>query len=51
MNFFDYQSWGRVSRPSQSAVRLISASAPLPLSDDPDVTHLPFGNGRSYGDS
>ena len=44
-----YQSWGRYHRRPQQAVRLISANSPMP----PCLKggFLPFGNGRTYGDS
>lgn len=46
-----YQSWGRYPRVNQEAVRLTRREAGLPLSADDDRRALPFGNGRSYGDS
>lgn len=46
-----YHSWGRYPQFDQSAVRLNWRSLPLPLATNPDSTYLPFGNGRSYGDS
>ncbi len=42
-----YQSWGRYPRLSQTSHRLTSRHIPLP----PLQPALPFGNGRSYGDS
>jgi FAD/FMN-containing dehydrogenase len=46
-----YHSWGRYPKPKQSAVRLSWRNEPLLLSSDQQLTCLPFGNGRSYGDS
>src|SRR5512139_10694 len=46
-----YESWGRYPRVKQSAVRLNWRTEPLPLAQDRGLTYLPFGNGRSYGDS
>lgn len=46
-----YQSWGHYPHEEQSAVRLSWRHEPLPLTAHPGVTYLPFGNGRSYGDS
>lgn len=42
------QSWGRHPRVDQRVLRLADASAPLPAFDG---AALPYGNGRSYGDS
>ncbi len=44
-----YHSWGRYPLWDQAAVRLNWRSEPLPLKTGQVV--LPFGNGRSYGDS
>lgn len=41
-------SWGRYMHASQRLVRLIDRSAPLPPAPG---SALPYGNGRSYGDS
>jgi hypothetical protein len=46
-----YHSWGRYPQFDQSAVRLRWRSLPLPIPADAQVSYLPFGNGRSYGDS
>jgi FAD/FMN-containing dehydrogenase len=46
-----YHSWGRYPKLRQAAVRLSWRHEPLPLSSDQQLTCLPFGNGRSYGDS
>jgi FAD/FMN-containing dehydrogenase len=46
-----YHSWGRYPRFDQSAVRLRWRSQPLPIPAAAPDTCLPFGNGRSYGDS
>jgi len=46
-----YQSWGRYPRAIQEAVRVRWRHADLPLEGFPDRTFLPYGNGRSYGDS
>ena len=45
-----FTSWGRVQRVAHTALRVSSRHAPLSLPDD-GGTVLPFGNGRSYGDS
>ena len=45
-----YESWNRYPRVTQ-AVRLCRwRDDELPLPQDPEVSVLPFGNGRSYGD-
>lgn len=44
-----FQSWGRVLREPHEALGLSSRHLPLPSSDS--ATVLPYGNGRSYGDS
>lgn len=46
-----YHSWGRFPQFDQSAVRLRWRSLPLPIGAEAQETYLPFGNGRSYGDS
>jgi FAD/FMN-containing dehydrogenase len=43
-------SWGNVVRAEHSLVRLQSRNDPFPHIDGAD-TVLPYGNGRSYGDS
>lgn len=43
-------SWGRVLRPEHQLVGVPSRHQPLALPPG-DVSVLPFGNGRSYGDS
>ena len=45
-----YQSWGRINFGPQTGVRYDDRTAPLPQAR-PDQTILPYGNGRSYGDS
>lgn len=44
-----YRSWGLTPQPPQQGVRLQSRSDGLPGSSEKSV--LPYGNGRSYGDS
>lgn len=46
-----YQSWGRYPRATQEAVPVRWRHAELPLEQFEDRTFLPYGNGRSYGDS
>ncbi len=46
-----YRSWGRYPLCSQEVVRPDDRSQPLPLDAYPGASFLPFGNGRSYGDS
>jgi FAD/FMN-containing dehydrogenase len=46
-----YHSWGRYPRIRQRVVRLWARHDPLPLQGLDDMSLLPFGNGRSYGDS
>lgn len=46
-----YQSWGRYPSFEQEAIRLRWRSQPLPIPSHSSKTYLPFGNGRSYGDS
>lgn len=46
-----YESWGRYPKvTNQTVLRATSPSAPLPLPSD-NLSVLPFGLGRSYGDS
>ena len=45
-----YQSWGRIDFGPQTGVRYDDRLAPLPKTEA-DKTVLPYGNGRSYGDS
>ena len=49
MSSGDYQSWGLVPDGPQRAVSIESCLGTLPHA--PGSTFLPFGNGRSYGDS
>lgn len=44
-----YQSWGRAHAARQVVTALHDRSAPVTFA--PGQTYLPFGNGRSYGDS
>lgn len=44
-------SWGKVLRPEHELLGLSSRHAPLPQPESPQTTMLPYGNGRSYGDS
>jgi FAD/FMN-containing dehydrogenase len=44
-------SWGRVTWPSHEVVRVAQRELPLPQPAATNRTMLPFGNGRSYGDS
>jgi FAD/FMN-containing dehydrogenase len=44
-----FSSWGRVLRAEHQAVGLTSRHQPLALPEG--VSALPYGNGRSYGDS
>jgi FAD/FMN-containing dehydrogenase len=46
-----YHSWGCYPQSEQAATRLRWRSQPLPISEKSRETYLPFGNGRSYGDS
>jgi len=50
MNKQTVLSWGRVVREPQQLLGLSSRHQPLPL-PEPGTSVLPFGNGRSYGDS
>ena len=45
-----FTSWGRVLREAHEVVGLASRHQPLALPAS-GVSVLPFGNGRSYGDS
>ncbi len=45
----DYTSWGRLPGPAHKARGLVNRAAALPLGSGDRA--LPFGNGRSYGDS
>lgn len=46
-----YPSWGRYPVVAQSAVALHWRDQPLPIGEYDGKTFLPYGNGRSYGDS
>ena len=46
-----YESWGRFPRFAQKAVRFRRGSDPFAALTSGTETILPFGNGRSYGDS
>lgn len=46
-----FNSWGRAHPTTQEVLGLPSRHGPLPLPADETVSMLPFGNGRSYGDS
>ena len=46
-----YESWGRYPSLPQTARRLDWRQASLPVTSTNEETYLPFGNGRSYGDS
>ena len=46
-----YLPWGLYPQFDQKAVRLQGRSKGLPVQQPPKRTFLPFGNGRSYGDS
>ncbi|MGE5258709.1 MAG: FAD-binding oxidoreductase [Hyphomicrobiales bacterium] len=46
-----YHSWGRYPQFDQSGIRLHWRSQPLPIQEQASISYLPFGNGRSYGDS
>ena len=45
------QSWGRFPLARHTVVRLEDCKSPLPLDRMDGRSCLPFGNGRSYGDS
>ena len=51
MSDTNYQSWGRIPHRSLKVVRPTDRDKPLPIQAHPEATLLPFGNGRSYGDS
>lgn len=44
-------AWGRILKSEQDVFMLSSRSDALPAPFEPSQTLLPFGNGRSYGDS
>lgn len=44
-------SWGRIIRQAHNVSPLPHRFAPLPMPADATQTLLPYGNGRSYGDS
>ena len=46
-----YQSWGRYPGTPQTAVPVHWRHETLPLDGSREKTALPYGNGRSYGDS
>lgn len=46
-----YQSWGRYPNARQTAIRPDDRTEPLLREAPEDASLLPFGNGRSYGDS
>ncbi len=46
-----YLSWGRHPVVAQSAIALHWRDQPLPIGGHESKTFLPYGNGRSYGDS
>jgi FAD/FMN-containing dehydrogenase len=46
-----YHSWGRYPQFEQPAIRVRWRSQALPIPAGASGTYLPFGNGRSYGDS
>lgn len=46
-----YQSWGQFPKAQQRIIHLENAQEVLPLPDESQGSFLPFGNGRSYGDS
>ena len=46
-----YQSWGRFPSARQKAERFSWREDSLPVGETDERTLLPFGNGRSYGDS
>lgn len=47
----NYQSWGRYFQGDNEAISFPSRHQSLPFSPQRDTSYLPFGNGRSYGDS
>ena len=46
-----YQSWGRYPRTTQKTIPVRWRHENLPLDESRNLTALPYGNGRSYGDS
>src|SRR5881394_1981784 len=44
-----YESWGRFPKATHDVVRMNWRDATLPMNSERKM--LPFGNGRSYGDS
>ncbi len=46
-----YESWGRHPKARTRVTRMVWRHESLPLDGFEDATFLPFGNGRSYGDS
>ena len=46
-----YQSWGRYPKAQADAVRLEWRSGGFPVAPSDHRSSLPYGNGRSYGDS
>jgi FAD/FMN-containing dehydrogenase len=46
-----YESWGRFPRTRQEIRPLYSIHAPLPYDPQSPISILPYGQGRSYGDS
>jgi FAD/FMN-containing dehydrogenase len=46
-----FTSWGRLHRVSALALTPASRFDALPLPTTPEISVLPYGNGRSYGDS
>jgi FAD/FMN-containing dehydrogenase len=46
-----YQSWGRYPRADHKVRKILWRSDLLPVASQGDRYLLPFGNGRSYGDS
>ncbi|MEC9367807.1 MAG: FAD-binding oxidoreductase [Pseudomonadota bacterium] len=51
MSAIPYRSWGQAASAGQKAIKLVRREMPLPLDPTSAVTCLPYGNGRSYGDS
>lgn len=51
MKMATYESWGRFPRFDQEAVLFRRGSDPFEMLTSDTETILPFGNGRSYGDS
>jgi FAD/FMN-containing dehydrogenase len=46
-----YQSWGRYPKAEQTVLKMLWRHEPIPSSEGATGKILPFGNGRSYGDS